>query len=610
MDIYEVTARIVMDVAEYINGLNEAKAETDKFASNVEGASSKSDKLGGSVEDVARKIKAFVKNSVAVSATVKLGRWLYETADAAATLGDQIDKQSQKLGISSDAYQQWGFILEHNGASISSMTTAMRTLTAQAGKQSEAFQKIGISLTDVKSMSQEDLFAATITGLQNVGDATERAKIANELLGRSYMELNPLLNSTAADTADLVAQYDALNGKMSAVQVKQAAAYVDAKTNLDTAIAGLKNQIGMIFVPAETEAINWMADIVGNVSGMINNNGGGGNDLEEAKAKLETLRQTREELLALYDGNENMVASTDQAISKQMAYIAELEQRAADAVVAANDARVQAEAEANAEIEAYNLELAQAYAETYNQMRDAVSGFFDVFSDKAKTHRVNLNNIIKNIQSQIDWNNQYAESMSVISEYADEQGLSMEGLNAAIAAAGTAGADYAKAMADAIKAGKPEQVEAIAAAFDELQGSQDVLAGTLTDSVGAWDALAGSAIGDIDAIKSAFAGLNMPDIHNYVYTHHQDVYDSPSKSGVGGRAGGLDYVPKHNYLALLHEGERVMTKEENKRYTEGKDENVNPKGITINQFISAVPQTPAELAAATQAYFEQAYWMM
>ena len=46
-------------------------------------------------------------------------------------------------------------------------------------------------------------------------------------------------------------------------------------------------------------------------------------------------------------------------------------------------------------------------------------------------------------------------------------------------------------------------------------------------------------------------------------------------SGVAGRisghhANGLDYVPYNGYVAQLHEGERVLTKQQNKEYTEGR----------------------------------------
>lgn len=34
------------------------------------------------------------------------------------------------------------------------------------------------------------------------------------------------------------------------------------------------------------------------------------------------------------------------------------------------------------------------------------------------------------------------------------------------------------------------------------------------------------------------------------------------------------------------------------------------RGVTVNQYIQSVPQTPVEMAAATEAYFEQARWML
>jgi len=34
---------------------------------------------------------------------------------------------------------------------------------------------------------------------------------------------------------------------------------------------------------------------------------------------------------------------------------------------------------------------------------------------------------------------------------------------------------------------------------------------------------------------------------------------------------GLDYVPKDNYVARLHKGERVLTKEENEAYSEAEN---------------------------------------
>ena len=44
-------------------------------------------------------------------------------------------------------------------------------------------------------------------------------------------------------------------------------------------------------------------------------------------------------------------------------------------------------------------------------------------------------------------------------------------------------------------------------------------------------------------------------------------------SSIPGHKLGLDYVPKDNYVARLHKGERVLTKEENESYTEAEERN-------------------------------------
>lgn len=79
-------------------------------------------------------------------------------------------------------------------------------------------------------------------------------------------------------------------------------------------------------------------------------------------------------------------------------------------------------------------------------------------------------------------------------------------------------------------------------------------------------------------------------------------------SGSGGKsaASGLEYVPRNNFPALLHEGEAVLTASEADAWRKGSGGAGN--GVVINQYINAPAQTPVQLASATAAYFEQARW--
>ena len=88
-----------------------------------------------------------------------------------------------------------------------------------------------------------------------------------------------------------------------------------------------------------------------------------------------------------------------------------------------------------------------------------------------------------------------------------------------------------------------------------------------------------------------------------------------------GHKDGLDYVPYDEYPARLHKGEAVLTAAEARAWRAGKRSGTadaaplqhgssnSSGGMTIIQHIQAVPQTPAEMAAATEAYFQMARWV-
>ena len=178
-----------------------------------------------------------------------------------AAYGDEIDKQSQKIGISAKAYQEWDAVLQHSGSSISSMQGAMKKLTTAAASGSDAFQKLGISQEEAMSMSQEDLFGRVIEGLQGMEGGTERAALAQELLGRSAQDMAALLNTSAEETQAMKDRVNELGGVMSDDAVKAAAGYQDALQDMQTAMAGLGRGLVADFLPGFTDVMNGITQI-------------------------------------------------------------------------------------------------------------------------------------------------------------------------------------------------------------------------------------------------------------------------------------------------------------------------------------------------------------
>lgn len=211
-------------------------------------------KAGGKFGSVFKKTMAVAGIGATFMSAVSAA--VANSAKKTAEYGDTIDKMSQKMGMSAQAYQEWDFIMQHNGTTIESMKASMKTLANAAEKNNDAFSRLGITQEQMASMSQEELFGATIKGLQNVTDTTERTYLAGQLLGRGATELGPLLNMTAEETEEMRKQVHDLGGVMSDKAVKASAAFQDSLQNLQTAFGGLKRGMTGEFLPSITEVMD------------------------------------------------------------------------------------------------------------------------------------------------------------------------------------------------------------------------------------------------------------------------------------------------------------------------------------------------------------------
>ena len=194
-------------------------------------------------------------------AIVESGEALLDATVAAAEYGDNVDKMSQKMGISAEAYQEWEAVMQHSGTSMETLKASMKTMANAAQQGNEAFQALGISEEQVAEMSQEDLFAAVIEGLQGMEEGTERTYIASQLLGRGATELGALLNTSAEDTQAMKDRLHELGGVMSDEDVKAAAAFQDSLQDMTTGFDALQRNLVSGFMPSLTSVMDGVSDI-------------------------------------------------------------------------------------------------------------------------------------------------------------------------------------------------------------------------------------------------------------------------------------------------------------------------------------------------------------
>ncbi|MCM1579098.1 MAG: hypothetical protein NC078_09910 [Ruminococcus sp.] len=247
-------ANVKNKTGEYGAEAEKAKDSTGTFGDMLKANLTSSAIIKG-VEALAAKIKEIVDD-------------INQMIEVSMEAGDTVDKQSQILGLSRTAYQEWDYILNLNGASISNMTTATRTLTnavekAENGTESaaSAFGKLGISVSELQGMTREELFENVIFGLQGITNEQERNEIANDLLGRSYTQLIPLLNQSAESTKELKNAAHENGMIMTDEAVDAAVKYKDSLTTLTYTLNGLKNNLMGEIMPGLALITEGISDI-------------------------------------------------------------------------------------------------------------------------------------------------------------------------------------------------------------------------------------------------------------------------------------------------------------------------------------------------------------
>ena len=249
MNLFDLMAVIRLDKSEYEQGLKDAETEAQGFGGKLKTALGTAGKVGAAA------FGAIATGTAAATTAMIAG------AKQTAAYGDNIDKMSQKMGISAEAYQEWDAIMQHSGTSIEALKPSMKTLAQQAEKGSDAFQKLGISEQEVATLSQEDLFSRVISGLQGMEEGTERTALTAELLGRGATELGALLNTSAEDTEAMRQRVHELGGVMSDEAVKAAAAFQDSLQDMTTSFDGLKRGIMGDLMPSLTTVMDGITEL-------------------------------------------------------------------------------------------------------------------------------------------------------------------------------------------------------------------------------------------------------------------------------------------------------------------------------------------------------------
>lgn len=242
MEIFKLFGSIFVNT----DDAEKSMQKTEKGAESVASKFSKGIQAAG-------KWSAAVVGSSAVAGSALVG-----VASKSASAADNIDKMSQRFGLSRKSFQELDFVLSQSGVEINSFQTGMKSLLSNMDKCNEGnetaienFNKLGVSVTDASGnlRSQEDVLKDTIIAFQAMEDSAEKSRLAQEIFGKQGQEILPLLNSEAGSFEELTKKANELGLVLSDETVDAGVKLTDTIDQMKRSLAAVGTNLGAAVMP-------------------------------------------------------------------------------------------------------------------------------------------------------------------------------------------------------------------------------------------------------------------------------------------------------------------------------------------------------------------------
>lgn len=192
MNIFNLFASLVLKNEAYKRGIAEAKQENKGFEENTK-----------------KTTKATITFWTAVIAIlVKVAQAIGKAIVSTAEFGAEIRRSAQAAGLAVEEYQEWAYVMQQAGGDASTLTSIMKNLSAAAENNDSDLRKLIGTVKDSNGQlkSQSQLFRESLKAIQAIENPTERAAMANKVLGKSYTQLGDILKMTTTEIDAMINQ--------------------------------------------------------------------------------------------------------------------------------------------------------------------------------------------------------------------------------------------------------------------------------------------------------------------------------------------------------------------------------------------------------------------
>lgn len=251
MEIFKLFGSIFVDNEK----ANQSISATDKGAQGLAGS------LGKGIGVAAKWGAAFLAAGAAI------GGVMMAAAGRIAETTDVIDKSSRRAGTSAENWQKLNYAFGQSGISSEALEKTMvknqKALNEAAlgsGKAAKAYEAMGVSIknADGSLRDADDVYSDTLNSLADIEDMNKRNALANDIFGKSYSQLAPILDEGSKGIEALTSRAEQLGIVLSQETVDAGVVFGDTLDDVKQVGAALFNMIAAEVLPVLQKFLDFL----------------------------------------------------------------------------------------------------------------------------------------------------------------------------------------------------------------------------------------------------------------------------------------------------------------------------------------------------------------
>lgn len=238
--------------------------------------------ISGKFSNMTGEVGRFGRRTALVGAGAAAG--IFGIANSTATLGDQVAKTGDKIGIALGPFQELRYAAERSGVSTEKFDSSLERFVKRMGEATQgtgaarkAYEELGLSAQDLAKLTPEKSLEVVADRLSSVENQSQRVAIAAQLFGREGVAMVNMMKDGSAGLQALRKDARATGYVLSEQAARDAEAFKDAMLDAQLGMAGMKNTIGAELMPAITDMMGdlsaWMRENRDQVSAFASNFG-------------------------------------------------------------------------------------------------------------------------------------------------------------------------------------------------------------------------------------------------------------------------------------------------------------------------------------------------